>query len=212
MERVPQPDALKIEFANSLSHGLGLLFGLAGIPVLVATAVVGGNGLATLGASVYGFCFLFVFASSTLYHAVAQEQAKRALRVLDHISIYFQIVGSYTPFVLLYANHARGLWLLGILWALTLLGIVFKIVFRHRFEWLSLLLYVAMGWSLVSLPDSFFERLSGAVWQLIVAGGVAYMAGVAFYVWKDLKYHHTIWHIFVLAGSICHYAAVLLAL
>ena len=129
---------LQQEIVNSLIHGFGILFGLVSIPILTALAARTANVTAIVGASVYGFCFLMLFTFSTLYHSFQQAQVKRTLEIFDHISIYFLIAGTYTPFLLIYLNDAFGITLLVVLWTLTLLGIIFKIFFTGRFEIISL--------------------------------------------------------------------------
>ena len=203
--------ALQQELANSLTHGFGILFGIVSIPILISTATHTGNMAAIIGTSVYGFCFLMLYTFSTLYHGFQQPMVKRVLMIIDHISIYFLIAGSYTPFILLFLYNTTGLTMLAILWGLTLLGIVFKVLFADRFNFLSTAIYVLMGWMLVAVARTFFADIPADVAMLIVAGGCLYSVGVVFYLWKKFTCHHVIWHLFVLAASICHYAAVLLS-
>ncbi len=202
---------LRQELANSLSHGLGLLFGIVSIPILIASATKSGSSAAIIGASVYGFSFLMVYTFSMLYHGFQQPMVKRAMMIMDHISIYFLIAGSYTPFILLFLYNTTGLTMLAILWSLTLLGIVFKLLCGDRYNYLSTAIYVLMGWMLVAVARSFFAGIPAPVATLIVIGGGLYSIGVLFYLWGKFTYHHVVWHLFVLAGSICHYAAVFLA-
>ncbi len=204
--------ALKQELANSISHGLGILFGIVAIPILVVVAMDQNGWSATIGVSIYGFSFLTVFVTSTLYHSLIEPSIKRVAQILDHISIYFLIAGSYTPFIIFFALDQRGLLLLATLWSLAFLGIFFKIFYIGRFRYLSLIIYIAMGWSLVVLPRSFFTSLPTYTWSLIVAGGILYTVGVFFYVREKWVWHHLIWHIFVLGASICHFFAVLFAM
>ena len=203
--------ALREELANSLSHGFGMLFGIVSIPILIATAIKSGKEAAIIGASVYGFSFLMLFTSSTLYHGLQHPKVKHRMMILDHISIYFLIAGSYTPFILLFLYNTTGLTLLAILWGLTLLGIVFKILFADRFNFLSTAIYVLMGWMLVAVSHTFFASIPAPVATLIVVGGGLYSVGVLFYLWGRFNFHHVVWHLFVLAASICHFAAVFLS-
>ncbi len=198
------------ELANSISHGFGILFGIVSIPLLIALAVSKGDPAAIIGSSIYGFCFLMVFTFSTLYHGFQQPKVKSVLKVLDHISIYFLIAGSYTPFILTYVYNATGITLLFVLWGLTLLGIVFKIWFTGKFNLLSTAIYLIMGWMLLFAGKIFFTSLPAPVIALIAIGGGLYTIGVIFYLWEKFRYHHAVWHLFVLAAGICHYAAVLL--
>lgn len=136
---------VKKELANSLTHLFGILFGIVSIPVLIAYATQSGNHLAVIGSCVFGFSFLMVFTSSTLYHSISEPGVKSVLRTIDHISIYFLIAGSYTPFVLLYMFDDRGILMLGMQWGLTLIGIVFNFFYAGKFNLLSTLVYVLMG-------------------------------------------------------------------
>ncbi len=203
--------ALQQELANSLTHGFGILFGIVSVPILISTATHTGNMAAIVGASVYGFCFLMLYTFSTLYHGFQQPMVKRVLMILDHISIYFLIAGSYTPFILLFLYNTTGLTMLAILWGLTLLGIIFKVLFADRFNFLSTAIYVLMGWMLIAVAHTFFANIPPQIALLIIVGGCLYSVGVIFYLWTKMTHHHVIWHLFVLAASICHYAAVLLS-
>jgi len=200
----------KQELANSVSHGFGLLFGIVSIPILISLASKNGNIAGLVGASIFGFSFLMVYACSTLYHSFQRPDVKRVMRIFDHISIYFLIAGSYTPFILVYLLNTTGITLLSILWGLALLGTVYKIFFLGRFNRLSLFIYLAMGWMLVFFARPFLENLPVSCLIMLAIGGGLYTLGVLFFVWEKLPYHHAIWHVFVLAASICHYVAVLL--
>lgn len=202
----------KEELANTFSHGLGLLFGIIAIPMLVAMAAHTGNTHMMWGTGAYGFGFLLVYASSTIYHGVTQPQVKRWLNVLDHIAIYFMIAGSYTPFILAYNFNTSGITLLCIIWGLVLLGVVFKLIFSVRYYLFSTFIYLLMGWIVVFWGKDFFSNIPTDSIALLVAGGIAYSVGVIFFLWEKLKYNHAIWHVFVLAGSIFHYIAVVKAL
>ena len=201
---------LRLEMVNSIIHGIGVLFGVACIPLLTALAAKSNNIPAIVGASVYGFCFMMLFTFSTLYHGFQQPTAKQAFKVLDHISIYFLIAGTYTPFILNFMFNTTGIVMLWILWGLTFLGIFFKIFFVNRFNIFSTVIYVLMGWIMVWGGNSFFSSMPRAVITLIAVGAGLYMAGITFYLWQKWKWHHAIWHLFVLAAAICHYVAVLL--
>jgi hemolysin III len=201
---------LKLEIANSITHGIGIIFGIAALPVLSALAANKDNTIAVVGAAVYGFCFLLLFSMSTLYHAFQHPRAKKVLHMFDHISIYFLIAGTYTPFLLNYMLNARGITMLCVLWGLTVIGIIFKVFFTGKFNFISTLVYVGMGWLLVFSGREFFNVIPSSVLTMIVIGGILYTTGVLFYLWEKLYYHHVIWHLFVLSAAICHYVAVLL--
>ena len=204
--------AIRQELANSISHGVGILFAIIAIPILLAIAAATENVAGIIGASIYGFSFLFMYTSSTLYHSFQQPNIKKIFKTFDHISIYFLIAGSYTPFILIGMLNSTGILLLCILWTIVLLGTIFKIFFVGRFKLVSTLLYLGMGWMAVFVAGPFMEALSTATLTLIAAGGILYTIGVFFYMSKKLVYSHAIWHFFVFAASICHFVAVLLAL
>jgi hemolysin III len=202
---------IKQELVNSIIHGFGILFGIVSIPILIALATKSDNTPGIIGAAIYGFCFLMVFTFSTLYHGFQHAQVKGILQILDHISIYFLIAGTYTPFLLIYMNNAFGITLLSVLWGLTALGIIFKIFFTGRWDKLSTFFYVAMGCILVVGGRTFFVSLPKSVLIMIIIGGGLYILGVIFYLWEKYAFNHALWHFFVLAAAICHYVAILLA-
>jgi len=202
---------LKQELINSIMHGFGILFGIISIPVLITFSIKGENLNSIIGSSIYGFCFLLVFTSSTLYHGFQQEKVKRALKILDHISIYWLIAGTYTPLILIYNNNSFGITLLCVLWSLTILGTVFKVFFCGRWDVVSTAIYLLMGWSMLAGGKSFFESMPAPVFHMVIAGGVIYSLGVIFYLWDKYFYSHALWHLFVLAAAICHYVAILLS-
>ena len=203
--------SLKQEVVHSLIHALGILFGIISIPILTAIAARDANVPGIVGASIYGFCFLMLFTFSTMYHAVQHPQVKRILEKLDHISIYFLIAGTYTPFLLIFLLDSFGITLLSVLWGLTLLGIFFKIFFTGRFNIISVIIYLSMGWMLLVGGRRFFNQVPYDVMTYLMIGGVLYTIGIFFYLRKGYGWHHAVWHFFVLAAAVCHYVAVLLA-
>ncbi len=209
--RISPEKALRIELANALIHGFGILFAVASIPLITAISTRVNNVPAIVGAAVYAFSFTMLFVFSTLYHAVQHPTAKHMLKVCDHISIYFLIAGTYTPFLLIYLLNGFGIALLSILWGLAILGILFKILSAGKLKLLSTLIYIAMGWILVVGGKTFFTTLPPDVLIMIIIGGGLYTFGALFYMNKSWAWHHVMWHIFVLAAGICHYVAVLLA-
>ncbi|HEX6892153.1 MAG TPA: hemolysin III family protein [Chryseolinea sp.] len=202
----------KQEIVNGLIHGMGVLFGISALPVLTGLATAHDNIPAIVGSGIYGFCFLMLFTSSTIFHLAQERVIKRVFIVLDHISIFFLIAGTYTPFLLVYMNDAFGITLLSILWGLTVVGIFFKIRFEGRFEIVSIVIYLLMGWIMVVGGRTFFDYLPLPVILLLCIGGALYTIGVVFYVWDKYLYTHAVWHIFVLAAAVCHYVAVMLAM
>jgi hemolysin III len=202
----------KQEIVNGLIHSIGILFGVSGLPVLTGLATAHNNIPGIVGAGIYGFCFLLLFSSSTIYHIANEPGIKRIFKIFDHISIFFLIAGTYTPFLLVYMNNSFGITLLSILWALTVIGIFFKIRFTGRFEIISVIIYMVMGWIMVVGGRRFFDHLPLPVLVFICVGGGLYSIGVIFYIWDKHVYTHAVWHLFVLAAAICHYVAVLLAM
>ncbi|MBS1736655.1 MAG: hemolysin III family protein [Bacteroidetes bacterium] len=199
------------ELVNSIIHGFGIIFGIVSIPILIAFAIKSNNTPGVIGAAIYGFCFLQLFTFSTLYHGFQHSQVKRVLEILDHISIYFLIAGTYTPFLLIYMNNTFGITLLIVLWSLTAFGIVFKIFFTGKWNIISTIIYVAMGCILLAGGSTFFVEIPQDVMTMILVGGGLYLLGVIFYLWEKYPYNHAVWHFFVLAAAVCHYIAILLA-
>jgi hemolysin III len=199
----------KEETINALTHGLGALLSLGGLIVLVFMASRHGDAWHIVSCSIYGVTLVLLFSSSTLYHSFRSERVKHIFRIVDHASIYLLIAGTYTPFVLVNLRGGWGWSLFGVIWGLALAGIVFQIFFVGRFRVLQTLIYLLMGWLVVIAVKPLLTRvpLPGLLWLL--AGGLSYTVGALFYLWKKLPYHHAVWHLFVLAGGICHYFAVL---
>ena len=206
---VAPPHSPREELANALTHGLGAAAALAGGAVLITFAALFGSGWQLAGAIVFGACLLLLYVASTLYHAIQHPVAKGRLKVFDHCAIYLLIAGTYTPFTLIGLRHGPGWWLFGAIWGLALLGVVFKLCFTGRFPLLSTLLYVAMGWLIVVAIRPAFLSLDHWTLGWLFAGGIAYTLGTLFYHRDSLPYAHAVWHLFVSAGSVCHYLAVL---
>jgi len=203
---------LNIELANALTHGTGILFGIAALPVLSSIAVKTGNIPDILGVTIYAFGFLMTFTFSTLYHSINDVATKKNLRTLDHISIYILIAGTYTPFLLKYMHDSFGITLLVVQWSLVVIGTVFKLFYTGKFKVFSTLVYIAMGCLLFVGGKTFFVVLDTSVSVWIMIGGGLYISGCFFYLNKKMSYQHAIWHLFVLFAAICHYVAVLLAI
>ncbi|MCB0836049.1 MAG: hemolysin III family protein [Bacteroidetes bacterium] len=201
--------SIKEEIANSITHGFGVLLSFIGIPIMVSYAVFKGTPQHVWAVSIFSATLLMLYIFSTVYHSIQQPSAKRVLRIFDHISIYFLIAGSYTPFILFFMNRTSGYVFLGLIWAIALAGTIFKVFFTGKFNLISTILYVAMGWMVLFIAKPIFSAMSfeGILWLAI--GGGAYTLGVVFYLWKNLRYNHAIWHVFVLTGSISHYISVL---
>ena len=203
-QRIPRE-----ELVNSLTHGLGLALSVAGFAVLLVLAILHGSALRIVSCSVYGFTLVLLYTASTLYHSVRPGSLKSALQVLDHSSIYLLIAGTYTPFTLVVLRGAWGWTLFGLVWGLSLLGILFRIFSARYFKAISTGLYVVTGWLVVIAIKPLLADvpLHGLLW--IMAGGLFYTLGIVFYAWRKLPYNHAVWHVFVLGGSVCHYFAIL---
>lgn len=199
----------KEEIANSVSHGLGVLLAVAAVPVLVVGAVQRGTAADIVGASIFGATLVLMYLSSTLYHALPQGKGKQVFRVLDHCAIFLMIAGTYTPFTLGVLFGGWGWTLFGLVWGVAAAGIILKVVAGIRFKLLSTLMYVAMGWLIVIAVKPLLATMEPAGLLWLLAGGLAYTAGAAVYAIQGVRYSHFVWHLFVLAGSACHFVAVL---
>jgi hemolysin III len=208
--RNDRPQTRGEEIANAVSHGVALILGIVGIPVLVVTAIRRGNTASVVSAVVFAATIVLLYLASTLYHAFPYERAKRVFKILDHSAIYLLIAGTYTPFTLVVLRGPWGWSLFGAVWGLAALGILLKSLGGLRYPILSPVLYIAMGWLVIIAIAPLRQRLpaEGLIW--LFAGGIAYTGGVAFYAAdRRVKYAHFIWHLFVIAGTTCHFIAVL---
>ena len=197
------------EIANSVSHGVGLLAAVAAAPVLIVNAVQRGGATHVIGASVFASTVGLLYLASVLYHALPPNRAKRVFRVLDHGAIFLLIAGTYTPFTLGVLNGAWGWSLLGLVWSLALMGVILKAISGVRYPRFSVGLYLAMGWVVLIAvkPLWLLMPAEGLFW--LISGGIAYTVGVAFFAAERVRYNHFVWHLFVLAGTACHFIAVL---
>ncbi len=211
METSSKRYTLGEQIFNAVSHGVGAVFGLIGSSVLVTLAICYAGGAAVAACLVYGISLVLLYTMSTVYHALPDGKAARVMRVFDHCSIFVLIAGSYTPFTLIaLGGTTKGIALSIVLWVAAVFGIVVKCFGVDRFKKLSLVLYLAMGWAAVfALKDIVHALpLNGII--LLAAGGLAYTVGVLFYIQKNHRYMHAVWHLFVLAGSVLHYFCVVL--
>jgi len=197
------------EIANTISHGLGLILALIAVPILIAEAMRAGNVQFTVGVSVFGGTMVLLYLASTLYHSLTHEAAKSLFRLFDHTAIFLLIAGTYTPFSL---GKLRGPWgwsLLAAIWALAIVGIILKINKRTRHSPIGIVLYVIMGWLAIVAVKQILMLIPVPGILLILAGGLAYTGGLAFFAAQRIRYNHFIWHLFVIAGTTCHFFAVL---
>jgi len=199
------------EIANSISHGIGLVFGIVGLVLLLVQAVNDGAGVTAITSySLYGGSMILLFLASTLYHAIPHQRAKHWLKKFDHCAIYLLIAGTYTPFLLVGLDSPLARGLMVVIWGLALFGVIFKLAFAHRFEVLSLVTYLTMGWLSLIVIYQLTMRLDVGGVTLLAVGGVVYTLGVIFYASKRFRFGHAIWHGFVLGGSVCHFMAIYL--
>ncbi len=206
---IAQGYSLAEEIANSISHGIGCIFGIVGLVLLLTQAVeMRADTIAITSYSLYGGSMILLFLASTLYHAIPHQKAKYWLKKFDHCAIYLLIAGTYTPFLLVGLKSPLAQGLMVVIWSLALAGIIFKLTIAHRFKALSLVTYLSMGWLSLVVIYQLATRLSaGGVW-LLAAGGIVYSLGVIFYVSRRIPYNHAIWHGFVLGGSVLHFCAI----
>lgn len=200
------------EIFNSITHGIGTLLSIAALVLLVVFASIRGNAWHIVSFSIFGSTMVLLYLASTLYHSFTKDKIKNLFARFDHAAIFLLIAGTYTPFVLTTLRGTLGWTLFGIIWAVAIAGVVIRSIYLTRFRKLMVSLYLAMGWMFVVAIGPMIKNLPAiSVWFLFL-GGAMYSIGVIFYVWRNLKYGHGIWHLFVLAGSIMHFFAVLFSL
>ena len=205
-----RPQSLGEEIANAISHGLGAVLAIVALPILVWQAASQGSARHVVGASVFAGTAILLYLISALYHAVPEGAAKRWLNRLDHAAIYVFIAGSYTPFALGVLHGGWGWTLFTLVWSLAAVGVTVKLLNRLRHPWLSTGLYLAMGWLVVIAAGPLLARMAPAGIAWLVAGGLCYTLGaVVFMLDERVRYAHFVWHLFVLAGSVCHFFAAL---
>lgn len=201
--------ARREELASALTHGVGAAAALAGGAVLITLAALYGNAWQLGAAIVFGVCLLLLYLASTLYHSITHPALKGRLKVFDHCAIYLLIAGTYTPFTLIPLRGTLGWSLFAAIWTLALAGVVFKLFFTGRFKRLSTLIYIAMGWLVLVAIKPVLAALDAWTFGWLMAGGVAYTLGTYFYHRESVPFSHAIWHLFCIAGSVCHYIAVM---
>lgn len=200
------------EVSHAITHGLGVALAMVGTAFLMTRALRYGDIWHVVSSGVFGATLILMYAASTVYHSapVRARRLRHRLRIVDHSLIYFLIAGTYTPFTLVTLHGPWGWSLFALTWSLAIAGVAFKLFATGRFEKLSLAIYLGMGWCALIAIVPLIEALPPPALGLLAAGGLTYSGGVAFYAWRSLRFHHAIWHLFVLAGSVMHYFAVLL--
>ena len=196
------------ELTASLTHGAGFVAGVGGLVALVILAARSGDPWRIVACTVFASTVVLLYAASTLYHALSRTRARGVFQVIDHSAIFLLIAGTYTPFALVTLRGPWGWTLFGIVWGLAIVGITIKAVFGTRWPVFSTVLYIGMGWTVVIAVKPIVATVEPGCLAWLVAGGLAYTGGVVFYAWERLRYSHAIWHVFVLAGTACHYVAV----
>lgn len=196
------------EQLNTISHAIGALLGIAGLVILLVQRDE--TPWSLFSVLVYGISIIVLFTASTLYHAAKTETRKHYFRIVDHVSIYLLIAGTYTPVLLLLLTDSKGWTLFWAVWGIAAFGVILKLFFTGRFEVFSTLLYLVMGWLIVFDFDALVKSMESGGLMLLMAGGLAYTVGIVFYAIQKIPFNHVIWHVFVLAGAICHYLMILL--
>jgi hemolysin III len=198
------------EVANAVTHGVGAALSTAALVLLIVFASLKGDASYVVTFTIYGSMMLLLYICSTLVHSFPEGKAKKVFEILDHSSIYLYIAGTYTPIVLHMVKGTEGWTLLGIVWGMAVCGVVFKAFFASKFLFTSTILYIAMGWMIVFAWGPMKANFAPAGLELLLIGGLLYTAGTVFYMWRSFPYHHAVWHLFVLGGSILHFFAILL--
>lgn len=203
-------DTLGEEIASAVTHGLGVIFSIVALVLLLMSATESGSSWNVTAVSVFGASMILLYLFSTLMHAIPHPRAKRVLQVFDHAGIYLLIAGSYTPFALVSLHGTLGWTLFGIVWGVAILGIIWKLFSTGKYMWVSNVTYLALGWICIIAIRPLYASLGHQGFMLLLAGGIAYSVGIVFYVWQKLPFNHAIWHLFVLAGSVFIFLSILL--
>ncbi len=211
MSKTPKRYTLGEEIFNSVSHGAGSLLSIAGTVILIIFSAIYANTWAVVSSCIYGASLIILYTMSTLYHAITNEKAKKFFRIMDHNTIFFLIAGTYTPLTLFCLNGWLGWTLFGIVWGAAIIGIVLNSIDLERFRKPSVVCYILMGWVIIFAIKPLMESIPQISLIFLLTGGVFYTVGVIFYAIKKIKYFHSIWHLFTIAGSIFHYFSILLA-
>ena len=197
------------EIIHAITHGIGVLLSIAGLSWMLYVSISAADPWRILASSIYGATLIGLFLASTVYHSMYRSRHREIFKLLDHCAIYLLIAGTYTPFLLVAMRTDTGWWLFGTIWALATAGIVKKLWLRHRFPKIALASYLAMGWLCVVAAPQIAAAIgpNGMAW--LVAGGISYSVGAIFYALDRLPYNHAVWHVFVLAGGVCHFLSVI---
>ena len=212
MTQVKKPYSLGEEIFNSVSHGIGGLLSIAGTVVLIVFCAVYADAWAVVSASIYGASLIILYTMSTLYHAITNTRAKKFFRIMDHDTIFFLIAGTYTPFTLVTLRGPVGWVLFGIVWGAAIIGIVLNSINLERFRKPSVICYILMGWAIIFAIKPMINALPSVSLIFLLTGGIFYTVGIIFYALKKVKWFHSVWHLFTIAGSVFHFFSILTAL
>lgn len=196
------------EVAHAVTHGVGAVLSIVALVFMLIWAVTYGDTWHVVAASIYGASLILLYTASTLYHAFPWPRIKRFFQQMDHAAIFVLIAGTYTPFALINLRGPWGWSLLGVVWGIAFIGVAIELFVKKPPKWLSLSLYLGLGWMAVVAIKPMLDNVEATGLLLLLAGGLAYTLGVVFYVWRSLPYHHAVWHLFVLAGSVFHFFSI----
>ncbi|SMC25815.1 hemolysin III [Clostridium acidisoli DSM 12555] len=200
------------EIANAVTHGIGTLLAISALVLLIVFSARYGNAWSVVSYTIYGTCLVLLYLFSTLYHSIPNKKAKTVLRIFDHASIYILIAGTYTPFALTILRNHGGWIIFGVVWGAAIIGITIKVFFTGKFEVISTIMYVVMGWLIVFYLKTIIRYLPTTGLVLLVVGGIVYTLGSVLFLFDKISYNHAIWHLFVIGGSTCHFLCILLYL
>lgn len=200
------------EITNAILHGIGAGLAIAALVILIVFASIKGDARYVVSYTIYGSTLVLLYIASTLYHSFPRGRTKDLFEIFDHSAIYLLIAGSYTPLALVALKGPLGWTIFGIVWGLSVVGIIFKVFWVKKFVILSTVLYILMGWLIIIAIKPIMNVLNTTSLVFLVVGGVLYTAGTVFYIWRSIRYHHAIWHLFVLGGSICHFFTMIFML
>ena len=200
----------KEEIANWITHAVALLLSITALVLMVVYSARYGDAYHVVSSAVFGTTLILLYGASTLYHLVPVSRLKKVFQKLDHAMIYLLIAGTYTPYTLVNLRGPWGWSIFGVVWGVALTGLLLELIMKKRLGWLSVSLYLCLGWLIVVAVKPLMVHLGGGGMVLLVAGGLFYSLGVIFYLWKRLPFQHAIWHIFVIAGSLCHFFSIFL--
>jgi hemolysin III len=200
------------EIANAVTHGVGTLLAISALVLLIVFSAKFGNVWYVVSYTIYGSCLVILYLFSTLYHSIPNDKAKKVLRIFDHASIYLLIAGTYTPFALTILRNHGGWIIFGVVWGAAIIGITIKVFFTGKFQVVSTIMYVIMGWLIVFYLKTIIVYLPTTGLVLLVVGGIVYTLGSVLFLFDKIAYNHSVWHLFVLAGSTCHFLCILLYL